>query len=276
MGAPVESYGRVGAARILYELICETDAFGGYNPFTMRQRTLVLFVAASLFVSATTLAEEFWDKKDYGQWSEDEVRKLITNSPWAKDVTITAPAAMLGGLPRGSAAAGTDVESGGGGGGRGRRGGGGGGGGGGAAASQVLITLNISWRSALPMKQGLVRGRQVAGVEIPQTLRDGLAQEEENYVIVVSGLPLRMLQSIQNPEQLKNSVLRRGKKDPIHLAAVDFQTRTQSVDLICVFPRTDRITPDDKEIEVVMKLGPLEAKRKFNLKDMVYKGKLEL
>jgi hypothetical protein len=43
-----------------------------------------------------------------------------------------------------------------------------------------------------------------------------------------------------------------------------------------IFPRTDPITLDDKEVELDLKLGTMEAKRKFNLKDMVYNGKLEL
>ena len=36
------------------------------------------------------------------------------------------------------------------------------------------------------------------------------------------------------------------------------------------------ITADDKEVEVVLKPGQMELKKKFNLKDMVYNGKLEL
>ena len=237
----------------------------------MKLRIVVLGVAA-LFVSAAALAEDFWDKKAYTQWSDEELRKIITNSPWAKDVTISAPQSALGGPPRGATPS-ADVETGGGGGGRGRRGGGGGGGGGGGDA---LITLNISWRSALPLKQALVKSRQVAGVAIPPELQQALTREEPNYIIVLSGLPARMAQSVQNPELLKQSVLRRGKKQPIGLAGVEFQPRTQSVDVIFAFPRTDRITADDKEIEVFLKLGQLEVKRKFSLKDMVFKTKLEL
>ena len=52
--------------------------------------------------------------------------------------------------------------------------------------------------------------------------------------------------------------------------------RTQSVDIIFVFPKTQPIAADDKEVEFILKLGQVEAKRKFNLKDMVYNGKLEL
>jgi len=33
---------------------------------------------------------------------------------------------------------------------------------------------------------------------------------------------------------------------------------------------------EDRDVEVIVQLGQLEARKKFNLKDMVYKGKLEL
>ena len=34
-------------------------------------------------------AQEFWEKKDYRQWNEFEVRKLLENSPWAKKYTVS-------------------------------------------------------------------------------------------------------------------------------------------------------------------------------------------
>jgi hypothetical protein len=42
------------------------------------------------------------------------------------------------------------------------------------------------------------------------------------------------------------------------------------------FSRFDPITPANKEITFTTKMGPLEIKAKFILKDMMYKGKLEL
>src|SRR5712671_5344796 len=110
---------------------------------------------AGLLVAGIALGEDFWVKKEYMQWTDEEVKKLMTNSPWAKDVTISAsPSALGGGAPQRAAgqSSGTDVESsGGGGGGRGRgRGGGGAAGSDGGGPTEVLITLNMSWRTALP------------------------------------------------------------------------------------------------------------------------------
>jgi hypothetical protein len=46
--------------------------------------------------------------------------------------------------------------------------------------------------------------------------------------------------------------------------------------ILFTFPKTTPISLDDKEVEFVSRLGPLEIKRKFKLKDMVYQGRLEL
>ena len=42
------------------------------------------------------------------------------------------------------------------------------------------------------------------------------------------------------------------------------------------FSRLDAIKPSNKEITFTTKLGPMEFKAKFTLKDMMYRGKLEL
>src|SRR5262245_34470340 len=152
------------------------DIVGGHRPplqlHVIIRRTMKrinLLCLAGLLVAATAFAEDFWVTKEYMQWTDEEVKKIITNSPWAKDVTLSAPMAALG---RGQQAStqsspNTDVEnpSGGGGGGRGRGRGGGGGLSGGSA--DALVTLNISWRSASLLRKALVRSRLGAGAAVP-------------------------------------------------------------------------------------------------------------
>ena len=46
--------------------------------------------------------------------------------------------------------------------------------------------------------------------------------------------------------------------------------------LFFVFPKTDPITLDDKEVEFSTQIGPMQFKRKFKLQEMVFDGKLEL
>ena len=247
------------------------------------RRTFFFFIAG-LFLASAALAEDFWVNKEYLQWSDEEVRKILTNSPWAKDITISAPLSAVGGRgQRGAAAATaggtTDVESGGGGGGRrggGRRGGGEADGGGGGS-NEALVTLNISWRSALPMRKALVRSRLGGGAAtVPPEAQQMLNNQEEDYVVVVSGVPVGMARTVQSPVLLDKTTIRAGKKTPVAAKAMNVQPHTQSVDLIYLFPKTQPIAADDKEVEIVLKLGPVEAKKKFNLKEMVYNGKLEL
>jgi hypothetical protein len=39
----------------------------------------------------------FWNRKDPSEWSPEEVDRLITKSPWAKEVTATLPGSRHGG-----------------------------------------------------------------------------------------------------------------------------------------------------------------------------------
>ena len=238
---------------------------------------IALLCLTALLVASAALGEDFWIKKEYMQWTDEEVKKLMTNSPWAKDVTVSAPVAALGGRGQRSAKESGDPDdenTGGGGRGRGRGRGGGGGGGGGAV--EALLTLNVSWRSALPLRKAIVRSRLGVAAAVPPEAQQLITKDQEDYVIVVSGVPVGMSSTIRNPIVLGKSTLKVGKNAPVAPKGVDFQTRTQSVDVIFIFPKSQPIAADEKEAEVILKLDQIEAKRKFNLKDMVYNGKLEL
>ena len=102
-----------------------------------------------------------------------------------------------------------------------------------------------------------------------------ISKEPEEYVVVVTGLPARMA-ALLDPALKDKSIIRAGKKPAMNAKNMDVQRRTQSVDVFYTFPKTQMISADDKEVEVDLHIGPIEAKKKFNLKDMVYNGKLEL
>ncbi len=54
-------------------------------------RTKIAFGLAAVLVGSlsTVRAAEFWEKKDFRQWSEKECRKLLGNSPWAKQYVLS-------------------------------------------------------------------------------------------------------------------------------------------------------------------------------------------
>ena len=51
-------------------------------------------------------SKEFWDAKPYSEWSSSEVERMLTKSPWAKEVAISSPynnrrSTVGGGYPQG-------------------------------------------------------------------------------------------------------------------------------------------------------------------------------
>src|SRR4029079_3454275 len=79
-----------------------------------RTLRLVMLSLAGVLVASAALAQEFWVKKQFNEWSDEEVKKFMKDSPWAKDVTLATRAPGGGNL---------DMGAGGGGGGGGGEGG---------------------------------------------------------------------------------------------------------------------------------------------------------
>lgn len=180
------------------------------------QRAVNILVA--VLVTGTLFAQDFWDMKDYRQWTNAEVERITTDSPWAK----------------------------------------------------MLDNLSITWLTALPIKQAFLKERMDAGGILAESAKEIMTVEEKYYAIGITGLPADMAQ------KLTEASLRLPNKPEINPANANFQSRGRTVDVMILFPRTNPITVDDKEVEVILKLGSVEIGKKFPLKDMVYKGKLEL
>src|SRR5580704_12792518 len=127
---------------------------------------LLQLSATGLACAIALLAADFWKTKDSSQWSSEEVNKLLSDSPWAKDINI---APQQSGQRRGN---GTGRRGGGFGfpGGIGYPGGGGGGGGypGGDDSGNYPggrnepMNITVRWESALPVQQALTRQGGIA------------------------------------------------------------------------------------------------------------------
>ena len=136
--------------------------------------------------------------------------------------------------------------------------------------------LTIRWQSSLPVRQALVRAKFGSEAGASPEAAKFLSQKPENYVIGVTGIPPQMLR--RNPDQLKQSIQLKLKDKPAIMPA-SLQADQQST-LFVLFPRQqdgkDLIQIEDNEVEFNAKLGNVEIKRKFKLKDMMFDGKLEL
>jgi hypothetical protein len=263
----------------------------------MKKLTVLLFVSPFVFLfggAVALWAADFWQTKPFTSWDQKESQKVLTDSPWAKRVSISLP---------------TNPQSGGKGGGRGGRGGGpagesadpgitgggipgiaesagrgGGGGGFGAGSSDTGATqvpslaLLVSFRSALPLREALAKLKYGAEAGTSPEAKKLVEDKQEYYIVAVAGLPV-YVQPHDNDDKkriLIQSLLSAKGKDSLTAADVQFSMDGRNVDAYFLFPRTTEFTANDKEVEFDTKVSGLAIKDRFNLKNMVINGKLEM
>lgn len=222
------------------------------------------------------MAADFW-QKPYTEWSEKDLNKMMTSSPWAKSVSVSMS------VPGGGGAA-APPPGGGGGFGGGRGGGLQGGGGsefgpGAQGSSAPTFDIVARWQTAMPVREAFVRLKFGAEAEKSDEAKKLLTQEDRPYEIVLSG-PLGGFLHGKPDETAKVlsevTFLSSSRTDAMKPSQISVGKPGPSMDVLFVFPRTTPFTVDDKEVEFSTKLGTSQLKYKFKLKDMVFNGKLEM
>jgi hypothetical protein len=273
--------------------------------FTFSRRRLLMLAAGAATQSRLSLYggnSDFWNKKDPSEWSSEEIDKLSSRSPWARQVGISEPYSRInngGGGPVNTGDPGTGGTGpvgfpGGGGGypgggypgrGMGYPGGGMGGGrrGSPGGPSGTRYTATVRWESAKPIQEALK-------TPLPEDLA-------HDYVISVSGVPVLESgrQRTDDGESettiskgLNDEVLDRIKgltylepkgKSPIQpTAVVKGPPASSGMPTVLFGFHRDLLplTTEDKEVTFTTQLGRLEVKTRFNLKDMMYHNELAL
>ena len=259
-------------------------------------------------LSAMTLlaaSDEPWKNAKAAEWSEDDAKQILSESPWSKQVTpivnpessgFQGPMNRGGGGRRGGMGGGGYPGGGGGypGGGGGYPGGGGGYPGGGgrsrypddqdpngpnggqtrrrtddesSANSPKAVTLR--WESAEPVQQAILKAKD----------SNAPVMHEKEYAIVISGLPNRVGRSSSalDEKTLKaNASLKKDSNKKIKPIAVKVMRLEDGTKIIYYFSRKDEITLKDRMIEFDAKIGRFEIDRPFVLSEMVFDGKLAL
>jgi hypothetical protein len=229
-----------------------------------------------LLFSFGLLAADFW-QKPYSEWSEKDIAKMMNNSPWAKSASVAMSGPGGGGAP--------PMPPGGGGGfGGGPPGGPQGGGGsefgpGAPGSSAPTFEVVARWQSALPVRQAFVRLKFGAEADKSTEAKKVLEQEERPYEIVLTGAmgmflggkPGDAAKALSDVTSLSSN--RTGAIKPVQ---IEVGKPGPAMTVVLVFPRSMPFTIEDKEVELVTKLGASNLKYKFKLKDMVVNGKLEM
>ncbi len=256
-----------------------------------------LLAGAGLASPALLLAgsSDFWNKKEPDQWSQEEVDRLTTKSPWAKEVTASTPqytgdrSAQTGGPGMGYPGAGggrvggMGIPSAGGGGGMGRGGMGSGRSRGGPSELPMQFSGIVRWESAKPIREALKTA-------LPESLGS-------DFVISVSGIPILGNGRLRSDdgdtptavskkpsedalEQIKNLTYLepKGKSAAQPGVVQPWQGTGAGVNtLLFGFSREIlQLGPEDKEVTFKTRLGTLDLKVKFSLKDMMYHKELAL
>jgi hypothetical protein len=227
-----------------------------------------------LLVETTILAADFWVERDFTAWSDKEVQKMLTDSPWAHTVSVVdfdiSLAARVGGLSGGVVGRGAGSRPA-----AGAAGGGVGGdgagnlGGGSFLASPERFKVAVRWSSALPIKQALAR-RKASHAEprIDPTL--DLTADDGFYRISVAGLPPTMFASTGDLVDVTR--LTWDHAAPLQPANIHFRNEDDLLTLDFQFPRTTPITTADGDVEFLTQLGGNRIRTKFRPRDMLLRG----
>lgn len=247
----------------------------------------------AILLAAQVDASQPWSK-DYTQWTERDVQRVLTDSPWSQqanasfgeDLEPQAPApGPLPGAPEAGMAGPRAASDGRWDGGVGRlpRGG------------VPSLPITIRWDSALPVRKALESGKtaDMGGGDISE------AQTQKDYILTVIGLipagryknsghldaksrsdnPEGTVRDPQNPEQMLEGLmagsmlLPRGKNG---IRPEDVKLDAATGVLHFFFPRNETIEAKDKEVTFATRFGSMTIRKVFRLKDMTYRGKLEL
>jgi hypothetical protein len=221
-------------------------------------------------VATTSAGAQAWKDKQIAEWTPDEARQVLTESPWAKSVAPTLdsggvqPRAGLGSGGIGMGGVGIGIP------GMGRRRMGSGQGTNGSANPDPgqIPALTVRWASAMPVSAAELIAHEVNAPSV----------DEDHYAIAVYGIPGSMIKGDPNSlgEELKKhaTIKREGKKD-MKPSSAQILIHDEGPVFLYLFPRSTEITRKDK-LEFDAEVGRLKFAAAFLPEEMVYAGKLEL
>ena len=224
--------------------------------YMTRREILMLSLAAVPALSSP--AGEFWNDKKPEEWTDTEIQELLTKSPWAKEGAVSVFGGAGGSLLNRNGAMNrsgnmsssgrqrtstTQTQSG--------------------DAPDLRYKAIVRWQSALPIREAL-KQKSMPGVE-------------DSYIIAVVGdLALAdpeadEAQRASRLDMMKQSTKldRRGGSLPL----TNIET-VKNLGTLFYFPRSEPIK--DGQVTFDTKMGPIEVKCRFTVKEMMYRGKLEL
>jgi len=213
---------------------------------------MALFVLSALAVIA---ADGEWKNKQFPEWTEDDAKDLLKESPWVKIVaaTLVKPSAkevqVISPMGRRKRREKSETT---------------------APPNAKPPTLTLRWESALPVREAELKARDVAA----PTLDD-----ENHYAIAVYGIPRMMLKDdskVMADELKRQAVLKRAGKKDTKPSSVEILLRDDGPVVLYLFPKSAAFDWRDHKIEFNAQMPGLKFTQAFSFDDMTFHGKLAL
>ena len=224
----------------------------------------VLAVAALATVDA---AQQFWEKTPFTDWTQAEANKVLSSSPWVRQVPIILPA---------TDAAAVDVNPGG-------------------ANAQLAAevppaapparhqrsVVTVMWVAA-PVREAHIRLDQLKGhMRDEKYWRPAVRGNPDIIQLTVAGPALPHLLGADNPRLRSATHLRTKRGTQLPVRDVVFSKDYPRIpEVTLVFPaQTDGVpsfTAVDEEATLVLPLGAQAITARFKLRDMIVRGQLML
>jgi hypothetical protein len=220
-----------------------------------RREILMLPFAAAL----ASPPAEFWNEKKPEDWTEDEVKEMLTRSPWAKEAAVSVFGGAGGNLLNRNGAMNRSgnmsssgrqrtnttqtTQS--------------------ADAPDLRYKAIVRWESALPIREAL-KSKQDQKVA-------------DFYILAVVGdLAMADPDADEAQRESRLDMLKQYTKLDRHGGAIPLSNveSVKKIGTLFYFSRAEPIK--DGQVTFTTKMGPVEVKCRFTVKDMMYRGKLEL
>lgn len=240
-------------------------------------------IAAGMLIAAAVFASDAWKDKDFQNWDQKDVQKILTDSPWAKKFEGGGGAgtARGGGAPNMQSMGGpgmgggvadspghSENSSGGGGGGQQRQGRG--------QGQQMILT--ITWNSSRTVREAMARKQELAGT-LPDVARKGLSEDPSDYGVEVTGANIMAFGRIQQDTLKAHTYLMpKAAKEKVAPANIVIQRGPDGRPAGIIFQfakKTDSgeptIAPNEKSVEFFTQAGSTAVKVQFDISKMTDK-----
>lgn len=231
-----------------------------------------LFLIALLLAVPAIPAD--WKGKPFPDWTDDDVVRMVTDSPWAKQKSVrlkwvkddqrrlnykdipgndNSPT-VKGGSPVGGIGVPRD-------------------------RLPEHASFLIRWASSLPVRHAKALYKQRDEKLDGSRLNELIEAPEADYVLEIYGVPAEVAHLGTGSVELivtRSAYLRTKSGVKIRPNRVEAKLHATSMTILVHFPRTTPIQLSDEEIECYADLQIFEVKEKFKLSSMMYLNHLEL